>query len=128
MRAFKHVHHITGNWIVHKSMIKKISKLFYETVELFKNESIKATFKGDRYFGLSDQCILTYIYMKYPELFNCVADGYAAIIPALWYENYKTSRTPEELQEEIDGLKDSLSWKITKPLREFKYFLNDIRR
>ena len=73
IKKWEYVHNISGTFIIHISIINKIHNLFYKYLDICISETTK-------YTCYSDQCILTRIYVDYPELFNKIGNTYGQII------------------------------------------------
>lgn len=82
LKDSKYIHIITGTWIVHKSMIDKLCKLFERYLGLVRDEAIK----NDRniFLCLSDQVVWTRMLIEKPEYFNKVGSGYGEIVNLLY--------------------------------------------
>lgn len=66
-------HHVSGTYILHKNIIKKISSIYYDYLILINNNDI-----------WTDQVILTHIYKDHKELFYKYCNGYGSIIHNLY--------------------------------------------
>ena len=72
IKNWEYVHNVSGNFIIHISFIKQIHKLFYTYLDICISETNEFT-------CYSEQCILSRIYVDYPELFNKIGEGYGEI-------------------------------------------------
>ena len=72
-------HFVSGTYVIHKNLIDEFCNVF----EKYINIMIKKTKNKKKYVCLSDQCILTMIYIDKPELFNCIGKGYGVFIKLL---------------------------------------------
>lgn len=72
-------HHISGTFIIHKSIINTYTELYLEFSEKLINTTKVWT----------DQIIHTYIYNDHPTLFFKLLDGYGEISRYLFMESYK---------------------------------------
>ena len=72
IKNWDYVHNVSGNFIIHISFIKQIHHLFYTYLDICISETNEFT-------CYSEQCILSRIYVDYPELFNKIGDGYGEI-------------------------------------------------
>jgi hypothetical protein len=76
IKKWEYVHNISGTFIIHISIINQIHNLFYKYLDICISETTD-------YICYSDQCILTRIYVDYPELFNKIGNSYGQIITEL---------------------------------------------
>ena len=76
IKKWEYVHNISGTFIIHISIINKIHNLFYKYLDICISETTE-------YPCYSDQCILTRIYVDYPNLFNKIGNSYGQIIKEL---------------------------------------------
>jgi len=77
IKTWEYVHNISGtSFIIHISMIQTIYNLFYKSLDKCINDI-------NGFICYSDQCIWSYIYVYYPDLFNKIGDGYGKIIEEL---------------------------------------------
>ena len=76
IKQWEYVHKISATFIIHISIIKQINDLFYKYLDICISETNEFT-------CYSEQCILTRIYVDYPELFNKIGDSYGKIIDEL---------------------------------------------
>ena len=76
IKEWKYIHNVSGNFIIHISIIKKIHNLFYKYLDMCILET-------NNFICYSEQCILSRIFIDYPDLFNKIGDSYGQIISIL---------------------------------------------
>lgn len=76
IKNWEYIHNISGTFIIHISLVKTISNLFYKYLNM-------CIYETNNFICYSDQCILSRLYLDYPELFNKIGDGYGQIIKEL---------------------------------------------
>jgi hypothetical protein len=76
IKKWEYVHNISGCFIINISMIQTLYDLFYKYLDKCINET-------NTFTCYSDQCILTRIYIDYPDLFNKIGNNYGEIIEEL---------------------------------------------
>ncbi len=75
--ATKYYHHISGTYVMHKSIIKKMADIYGKYMDkLVDKQNI-----------WTDQVILTHIYKDHPELFYKLCDGYGEVIRYLYRDS-----------------------------------------
>lgn len=73
---WEYTHNISGNFIIHISLIPKIHKLFYD----YLNKCIS---ENNSFVCYSEQVILSRIFHDNPQLFNKISSGYGNIFKDL---------------------------------------------